>query len=114
MKRMFITAILTMLSFSAMADQCQLLDKADAERGAQILSQGTVAYKLCEPCGETTPEKIEITTVEAVDARYQGLYEVLVNGKWVDLAYIYDAQGQNVALQTNCQAQDVSSTIAVQ
>ncbi|TNE99146.1 MAG: hypothetical protein EP326_08590 [Deltaproteobacteria bacterium] len=114
MKKMIFATIFAALSFSAMADQCQLLDKADAERGAQILSQSSVAFDFCEPCGDTAPQKMEIQTVEAVKSNYRDYYEVRVNGRAVDLAYTFDAQGQNVALQTSCSASDVSASIEVQ
>lgn len=114
MKKLLLATILATLSFSAAADQCYLLDKADAEKGVQVLSKSTTAYKLCEPCGETTPEKIQIADVKMVDANYNGWFEVQVNGEGVDLAYIFDHYGKNVALQTNCYATDVSASIGVQ
>ena len=49
-----------------------------------------------------------------VDANYNGWFEVQMNGESVDLAYIFDHYGKNVALQTNCYATDVSASIGVQ
>jgi hypothetical protein len=46
MKKLMIATILATLSFSAAADQCHLLDKADAEIGVEVLSRSTTAYKL--------------------------------------------------------------------
>ncbi|MBE7517292.1 MAG: hypothetical protein HS105_11915 [Chloracidobacterium sp.] len=65
----------------------------------------------CAPCEDKGDRVEEITTVEAVDAGYQGYWEVKVNGEGIDLAYVYyldkDGRWKNLAKKLGIKVKDV-------
>ena len=65
MKKTIISIVALTLSYSAFADQCAFLKPAQALSAVQLLQGTSTAYYLCEPCGELTPKKININTVES-------------------------------------------------
>ena len=44
------------LCFPALADQCSYVTKEQAIRAISRLNLNQTIYKLCEPCGEKTPQ----------------------------------------------------------
>ncbi|MEG3756150.1 hypothetical protein V5290_16535 [Psychromonas arctica] len=87
---LFIASLL-FYSLSSVADQAQRVSKKEATLALQLLESENIQVlkKYCEACGITTPENIMIETSKMQDAHYKGLWEVVVNGKAIDLAYYY-------------------------
>ena len=77
------------------ADQAAYISEKQAKKAVKLLKKKKVLMHLCEPCGDTVPESIEIDTIEAVKTGYQDYWEVKVNGKGIDLAYIYYERKKN-------------------
>lgn len=111
-------AILTTLSLSllgaattAHADQCALNTKAINERALDLVKPGAWVLDMCEPCGDTIADA-KPYVVKTIDIQ-QG--RVMINGKGVDLAYVFVKTSakrfDNVGLKSSCGASDVSLSI---
>ena len=112
MFKSMIMVIAIAFSAASYADQCEIVEREQADQAAQILQQAQTAYDFCELCGDTQPTKIAVRSV-SVKARSEGA-TVVVNGRGKDLAYLYDSAGNNLALQVGCDARDVSPSISAQ
>jgi hypothetical protein len=105
---------------AALADQYQWNDRDVAIKGAKILKKGRRVIHYCEPCKGGQREKpvaISTTTrVRKVKAS-QPYYEVVVDGRAVDLAYVFVevAEGSNtfdnVAVALGLDAHGVSARL---
>jgi hypothetical protein len=65
---------------------------------------------LCEPCGEIKASDVTVSSIEVKATGYQNTYEVLVNGKGIDLAYTF-VNGINLGIALSCPAQGVGSSL---
>lgn len=106
---------LAVLGGTAHADQCQVLDAAQAYKAASILAGAPHVIDFCEPCGDQVPGIPEVThRVEVVGT---GTHELAINGRTVDLAYTYvqtsATQYANLAALAGCDAHGVSPTLAI-
>ena len=77
---------------------------------------GQTIYKLCEPCGETTPTPIIIESLSAGSVGYEDYWQVEVNDSGVDLAYIFIDSGLgnqpiNLAAVSGCPASSISTVL---
>jgi uncharacterized protein (TIGR03382 family) len=107
----------------AHADQCAWVSKTEAVAGARTLGEsfGARMLEYCEPCGDTTMKPITVKSVAFswADESHQ-YFQVKVNGKMEDLAYVYvqqdtNADGkpdtwQNLAEMAGCATQDVTAS----
>jgi hypothetical protein len=110
MKKLALASMILMTSSMAFADQCAFVSQDTAKKALKMISDLSSIQTLCEPCGETKPQTIDIKSIGAGDVNYQGFWQVSVNGKGLDLAYTY-LNGLNVAQLVNCPSQGVSSSI---
>jgi hypothetical protein len=107
------------VSLPAFADQCSGISKQQALLAVARLNVGQTIYELCEPCGETRPKALYISSLAAQTAGSKNEYwSVAVNGKSIDLAYIFIKSGRsgqlfNLARATSCPASDVSNTLKI-
>ena len=94
------------------ADQAAYISEKQAKKAVKLLKDKKQIKHLCEPCGDTVPETVEIETIEAVKTDYMDYWEVKINGKGVDLAYIYYKRKKNkwmnVAMKLDIEVSDVS------
>lgn len=77
---------------AALADQYAWNDRKVALDGAKILRKGRRVIHYCEPCkGGNRQGPFEIRTITKVRKAKPGTayYEVVVDGKAVDLAYVF-------------------------
>lgn len=76
-------------------------------------------YKLCEPCGETTPQPTTIAALAMETVNYQNFWQVKVNDEGIDLAYVFvdsgiDGNFINLAAVADCSATRVSPVLTQQ
>ena len=71
------------------ADQYAYISREEAMSARDLLSRGTTALEYCRPCGDTHYKKIVVTTVDVRHTGYENYYEVVINGKGIDLAYVF-------------------------
>ena len=114
--------IATLFSIYAMADQCQAVSQAEAERAALLLQKNAVITDYCEPCNEGGAKVSKVSVVnkvklETIKLGNQYYTEVKVNGKSVDLAYLFvqvaPNRSVNVAKAINCETLDPSTVSSV-
>ena len=101
------------LCFPALAVRCSYITKEQAKRAISRLKLNQTIYLLCEPCGEKTPQPTMITNLSMETVNYQNFWQVKVNDKGIDLAYVFVDSGiednlVNLAAGSNCKASDVS------
>lgn len=97
MKKILLSAFIMLLFSFLYADQAAWITKEQAERGAALIKSSGLVRHSCAPCGDNffKGEKVfNIIAVKAAgsnpDDRY---YEVQLNGKGIDLAYVYIFSG---------------------
>lgn len=111
MLRVAIVASVVCAVGPARADQCQAVDAETGKWALKLLVKGAQTVEFCEPCGDKQPK----APVAVFGAAYKG-DEVTINGKGVDLAYVFVQTGAktftNLALLVGCPTSGVSPTIA--
>jgi hypothetical protein len=96
---------------AAYADQCAYVTKPQAIAAFNNLNVGQTIYSFCELCGDRSPQPAVIRSLSIANTPSANYWEVLVNGRGIDLAYTYiDYQNEaqqkiNLALVANCPAQ---------
>lgn len=102
----------------ALADQCSFISKQQAITAISRLSLNGTIYHLCEPCGEKVAKKALIHSLGANTVDYEDCWQVQVNGKGIDLAYVFvDSKLDdqlvlvNLAIAAGCKAHGVSATV---
>lgn len=115
---MFLLGLVMSVSTVARADQCAWVSKATADAALKYLQPHAAYATLCEPCGEKGPTYTAVDKGAVVRATpSEGLYEVVVDGNPVDLAYVYvvrkpeDKKLGNLAFLVDCPTTGVSKTI---
>jgi hypothetical protein len=90
-KAVLIALLVCVISVTAQAEQAQLISQKEANQALAFLNTENVHVikKFCLPCGELAPQNIVIETVSIRDGNYKGLWEVVINGEALDLAYAY-------------------------
>ncbi len=119
MKSLLLAATV-LLSMNAMADQCQGITRAEADRAALLLQKNATIIKYCEPCLDFPGAKKTSTTtvVNTVKIENLGSYSTVnVNGKSIDLAYAFlkvsPDRAVNLAKIVNCESLDESTVSSV-
>lgn len=101
---------------SAQADQAAWISKDAAERAVSIL-RGTKTKLLrayCAPCGDKNWQPLPIRTMTVAHTGHEQYYEVRINGKGIDLAYVYflyDGSWINVARNAGLPVEDVPDVL---
>lgn len=114
MKAILFTMV-TLFSINAMADQCQAISRAEAERAALLIQKNSVITDFCEPCENGIKERSVVKSVKLKSLVLGGqtYTEVEVNGKTVDLAYLFvevaPNKSVNVAKVIGCETLDPST-----
>lgn len=108
------TAVVLGSAASARADQCLLVDEAQATAALEFLAPGAEWVSYCAICGDTAPLLATVTTsATAQDPDLAEYWNVLIDGEAQDLAYVFvDAPDEpggytNLALLVGCPTTDV-------
>lgn len=97
-KKIISTLIFINILFS---DQAAYLTKEQAILASQYLEIGIVIADFCLPCGDQYAKLIKVETVDISFTGYENFFEILLNGKGIDLAYTYierDGYYENLAI----------------
>ena len=109
--------ILTLFAITALADQAAYITQAQAQKAAAFLKDKKQIRHYCNPCDDKGDRVEDISTVEAVAvADSKPYWEVLVNGKGIDLAYVYyqekeGGEWKNLAKKMKIKVDDVQKTL---
>lgn len=101
------SALLPSLAF---ADQAAYIEKGEAEAAVNVLTVNSAIRHYCQPCGDKDWTQENIASVEAEHTGHGQYWQVLVNGKEIDLAYVYvetDGGWRNVAMMLDIEVSDV-------
>ena len=111
-KVLLVACVVVMGTGRARADQCEAIDGETAKWALKSLAKNARFVDFCEPCGDKAPKPP--ATITAVT--YKG-GSIWLNGKLVDLAYVFVQTGAytftNVAHQVGCPTSKVSATVTV-
>src|SRR5262245_53493774 len=118
MKAWLIPFSLALLAHPAHADQCQWVEPDQAAKAVAILKRSPKLIDYCEPCDDQAPGVPRVATHVSVADQDNGYQEVSIDGKPIDLAYIYvktsDARYENLASLAGCPATGVSPSLTVE
>lgn len=96
---------------TAFADQAAYISKAEAEKAAAFLKDKKQIRHYCAPCDDKGDQVENITEVKAVKVDYKDFWEVQINGKGIDLAYVYfqtkKGKWKNLAKELHVEVDDV-------
>ncbi|GBC61791.1 hypothetical protein DENIS_2753 [Desulfonema ishimotonii] len=111
MQKLFWGILLSLLAFAggAFADQAALIEKGKAYQAAALVSPGMELRRFCAPCGDAAWTSLTVRGVEVRPAS-GSYYELAVNGKGVDLAYVYirtDGRWRNLAMTVGVPVSDI-------
>lgn len=112
LKKIAVVLVLAlMLPLVALADQAAYITEADARKAVALLKNYKQIKHYCAPCEDKTIETEDINDLTAAPAGYQNYWEVKVNNKGIDLAYVYfqtkDGKWKNVAKELDIDVEDV-------
>lgn len=90
-KRLLMVCVACIASFMAQAEQAQLISQKEAKLALAFLKTENVHVikKFCQPCGQKQPKNIVVDTATIQDGNFKGLWELVINGEPIDLAYTY-------------------------
>ena len=117
MKKLIIVLIfLSVFAAVAFADQAAYIAQAQAQKAAAFLKDKKQIRHYCNPCDDKGDRVEDISTVDAVAVEGSKPYwEVLVNGKGIDLAYVYyqekDGKWKNLAKKMKIKVDNVPKTL---
>ena len=110
-----LAAVFTVTAVSVLADQAAWITKAQAEKGAAFLKNHKEIRHYCAPCDDKGDSVEEISTVESEQIEGQEYWQVKVNGKGVDLAYVYfktkKGKWKNLAKELKIKVHSVPKTL---
>ncbi len=106
MRMLFIFFSLYILCTSPVrADQCEWVFWDVAEKAYKLLKHSKDYTEFCAPCMDKEPITLQINTLDIQLVHQKDtddrLYQILVNGKSIDIAYVY-INGKNLGMQANC------------
>lgn len=110
-KAVFVSVVLAIFAVAVYADQAAYITQAQAQKAAAFLKDKKQIRHYCAPCDDKGDRVEDVETVEAAPAGYQQFWEVKVNGKGIDLAYVYfqtkDGKWKNLAKEMDIKVRDV-------
>ena len=112
MKSYILTSLIVFFAAATTwADQCAWLSKDQAQEAIAALAQAKEVKSFCEPCQTKIAEIIVIQklTIRSVQGSSRS-WEVLVNDRGIDAAYIYVDQS-NLAQIIQCPTEGVPDSI---
>jgi hypothetical protein len=112
LKRLIVVFVLfLMLPLVVLADQAWYLTQAEAQKAVALLKNQKQIKHFCAPCGDKAveTENIEDLTLSPVGSFDD--WEVKINGKGIDLAYVYfqtkNGKWKNLARELNIDVESV-------
>lgn len=116
LKIKFLSAIaLAVFAVNALADQAAYITRSEAEKAVAFLEDKNQIRHYCAPCDDKGDRLEDIVDVKAVKVDYQNYWEVQVNGKGIDLAYVYfrtkSGKWKNLAKELDIKVHGVPKTL---
>ena len=71
------------------ADQAAWVSRAEAERALKVLASQQTVRHYCAPCGDSSIRSEAVESIGLYKVPDSDYWEIRINGKGVDLAYLY-------------------------
>lgn len=101
---------------TAFADQAAWVSRAEAQRALKLLSEYDTVIHYCAPCNDSVARTEKIESIGLFRVKNENYWEIQINGKGVDLAYIYFPKKQdkwmNVAMNVKIDVSDVPKQLS--
>ncbi|MBK9162410.1 MAG: hypothetical protein IPM21_00570 [Acidobacteria bacterium] len=97
------------------ADQAAWISRAEAARAMKVLAEATAIKHHCAPCDDQTIRDESVDNIGIFRVEGQNYWEIRVNGKGVDLAYVFfQKKGKwvNAAMQAKIDVSDVPKRLS--
>lgn len=111
MKKLGVFILILVFAVSAFADQAAWISQADAQKAVEFLNSLSEIKHYCEPCEDHSITTEDIDDLQAVPVQDTQFWEVKVNKKGVDLAYIYfktkKGKWKNLAMELKIKVEGV-------
>ena len=119
MKRIIRVTVMLAALLSAtpvLADQAAWITRDEAARALKILAEFGSIKHFCAPCGDTKVTTETIRSIGMYRIRNEDYWEIKVNGKGVDLAYVYFPKKRdkwmNAAIAAKIDVSDVPNELS--
>lgn len=106
---------ITIAATPVYADQAAWISRVEAARAMKALAEATAIKHHCAPCNEQTIEDEAVQSIGIFRVEGQNFWEIRVNGKGIDLAYVYfQKKGKwvNAAMQAKIKVSDVPKALS--
>lgn len=112
----FLAVVILFSAGEAYADQAAWVTKAEAQRALKVLADAESVIHYCAPCSDDEVKRETIRTIGIAPAEDGKYWEVQINGKGVDLAYIYfpkkGGKWSNAAIAAKIKVSDVPKQLS--
>ncbi len=108
-------SVLIFTGTPALADQAAWVSRAEAGRAMKVLAETTAIKHHCAPCDDQTIKNETVDNIGIFRVEGENYWEIRVNGKGVDLAYIYFQKGRkwvNAAMEAKIKVSDVPKELS--
>ncbi|MGD9590762.1 MAG: hypothetical protein AB7Q37_17780 [Pyrinomonadaceae bacterium] len=114
-KRTIFLFLIAFASVSAYADQAAWVSRAEAARALEELAGAEWIRHYCAPCGDKAVRSEAVQSIGLFKVEGENYWEIRVNGKGVDLAYVYfekKGKWRNAAMAAKIKVQDVPKELS--
>ncbi len=111
LRTVFCAVLLTAFAAPTFADQAAWVSRAQAAKALEILARHEMIKHYCAPCGDKAAVDERIESIGLFPIRGENYWEIRINGKGVDLAYVYfqekPGKWRNVAMKAKIDVERV-------
>lgn len=98
------------------ADQAAWVSRAEASRALEDLASAQSIKHFCAPCGDKAVRTEMVESIGLFKVEGENYWEIRVNGKGVDLAYVYfeekKGKWKNAAIEAKIDVKDVPKKLS--
>lgn len=113
---LFGIALLATLAIPAFADQAAWVSRTEAARALEILAKSESIKHYCAPCDDKSVRSETIESIGLYKVDGENYWEIRVNGKGIDLAYVYfekkKGKWRNAAIEAKIDVKDVPKQLS--
>lgn len=110
-------AVLVTSAVPVFADQAAWVSRAEAVRALEVLAKSESIKHFCAPCDDKVVRSETIESIGLFKVEGENYWEIRVNGRGVDLAYVYfeekKGKWRNAAMKAKIDVDDVPKELSV-
>jgi hypothetical protein len=104
------------MAVPVLADQAAWVSRAEAARALEELASAESVKHYCAPCGDKVVRSEIVESIGLFKVQGENYWEIRVNGKGVDLAYVYfeekKGKWRNAAMEAKIAVRDVPKELS--